>query len=393
MEQLLSTLGATATSSVIRDLLRLVDRPGIISLAGGLPAAESFPVERIREATRRALDTVATYGHAALQYGPTEGDTALRGVLAARQAAAVDEVIVTSGSQQALDLVARALVDPGDVVVVESPAYLGTLQALRTRSPQFEPVVCDRNGLDVEVLAQRLSDGLRPKLVSVVPNFQNPTGSVLSLDRRRTLLDLSARYGFVIVEDDPYGPLRFAGEPLPSLWELGGAGGLVVSLGTASKLLAPGLRVGWACAPSWLMPSLVRLKQSADLHTAGLGQMIVGDLLGDVAFMDAHHRRLAEVYGSRCRALADALEGHAQFDRPDGGMFLWAATPGKDTAAALERAVAGGVAYVPGSAFGVDGGFPDRLRLSFATAPMTAFPAAVDRLVAALDPIVAAAAS
>ena len=169
MDHLLSTLGATATSSVIRDLLRLVDRPGIISLAGGLPAAESFPVERIREATAKALDALGTYGHTALQYGPTEGDTGLRHLLAARCAVAVEEVLVTSGSQQALDLVARALVDAGDAVVVESPAYIGTLQAVRTRSPWLIPIASDRHGIDVDALADRLASGLRPKLVSVVP--------------------------------------------------------------------------------------------------------------------------------------------------------------------------------------------------------------------------------
>jgi 2-aminoadipate transaminase len=304
---------------------------------------------------------------AALQYGPTEGDDELRALAAARLGAAVAaDVLVTTGSQQGLDLVARALVDPGDVVVVEAPSYLGALQALRTCEPAFVDVPLDRDGLCTDVLEERLVAGLRPKLLYTVPNFQNPSGTTLALGRRVHLAALADRYGFVVVEDDPYGVLRFRGDPLPPIRSFGEN---VVSLGTASKLLAPGLRVGWLAAPAWLLGPLVRLKQAADLHTSTLAQRIVADVLADAPFLAAHVEHVGALYRERCDALVDAVDGLVDVVRPDGGMFLWGRMHDGDldTTALLAIAVERGVAFVPGPAFHVAGQGTDALRLSFST--------------------------
>ena len=385
MEHQLSRRAAGATSSVIRDLLRLVERPGVLSLAGGLPAPEGFPVERLRLAAERALAGGGRYGVAALQYGPTEGDDELRALAAARLGSARQEdVLVTTGSQQGLDLVARALVDPGDVVVVEAPSYLGALQAFRTCEPVFVDIPIDGDGLRTDELEQRLAAGLRPKLLYTVPNFQNPSGATLSLGRRVHLAALADRYGFVVVEDDPYGVLRFRGEPLPAIRSCGEN---VVSLGTASKLLAPGLRVAWLAAPAWLAGPLVRLKQAADLHTSTLAQRIVADVLADEEFVAAHIERVAAIYRGRCDALATAIGGIVDVIRPDGGMFLWGRLRASDidTTALLSAAVDQGVAFVPGTAFHVDGRGTDSLRLSFATLAPAELVEAATRLGAAID--------
>jgi 2-aminoadipate transaminase len=367
MDHLLSRRAAGATSSVIRDLLHLVNRPGVLSLAGGLPCADGFPTERMAVAAERALAGGGRYGVEALQYGPTEGDAELRRLVAPADVA-FDQMLVTTGSQQGLDLVARALIDPGDPVVVEAPGYLGALQAMRVCEPRFVPVRTDEHGLRVDELGALLAAGLRPKLVYTVPNFQNPSGATLSLERRRELGDLADRFGFVVVEDDPYGALRFAGEPLPPVRLFTDN---AVTLGSASKVLAPGLRVGWLSAPRWLVGSLVRLKQAADLHTSSLAQRIALDVLSDKAFMAGHLPRIADLYRARCDALVSALDGVLELSRPDGGMFLWCRLPigsaRLDTTEVLPLAVERGVAFVPGAAFFVDGAGHDTMRLSYAT--------------------------
>lgn len=360
---LLSTRARTSTTSVIRDLLRLVDRPDVLSLAGGLPAAELLPVARLREAMERVASPRA------LQYAPTEGVSELREVIAARAGAGARpaDVVVTTGSQQGLDLAARCLLDPGDVVVVEAPSYLGSLQSFRANGATIVSVRGDGHGLDVDELAARLAEGLRPKVVSVVPNFANPSGATLSLERRHALVDLADRYGFVVIEDDPYGELRWSGSALPRLVDL--APDRVISLGSASKVLAPGLRLGWMRGPSWLLDAAVRLKQSADLHTSSLDQMLAADVLGDDAFMSAHLASIRGVYRDRAAALVDALVPlPIEAAMPDGGMFVWARLTGaRDSAVLFERAIDAGVSFVPGVAFDADGRPSDRLRLCFCT--------------------------
>ncbi len=322
----------------------------MLSLAGGLPAPELLAVERVDQASRRVLDR---FGPRALQYGPTEGLDELRAVVGADLAAPLDEIVITTGSQQAIDLLSRCLLDPGDTVVVESPGYLGALQAFQAADADVHAIPGDGEGLRTDALADALRRGLRPKLVYVVATFQNPSGATLSPERRRHLAGLADRYGFVVVDDDPYGELRFTGERPDRLRTLSEQ---VVTLSTASKTVGPGLRVGWVAAPGWLQPALVRAKQVTDLHTSTLTQLIVADVLGDADFMASHLAELRTVYRRRADALVAALAaelgGRVQVARPSGGMFAWVGyTDGTDTAALLPQALAAGVAFVPGDAF------------------------------------------
>lgn len=358
---------------MIRDLLHVTERSDVLSLAGGLPAAEMLPTDRLAIAMDRALRRNGAYGPDALQYGATEGVAELRAAIA-RSAARMDgrtradDVLVTTGSQQALDLVARTTIDPGDTVVMERPAYLGALQTFAGVGARVVTVVSDAEGLRTDELERHLRGGLRPKLCTIVPNFQNPSGATMPTERRAHLASLAERYGFLIVEDDPYRELRFDGDSLPPLRA---HTDLAIGLGSSSKILAPGLRVGWIAAPSPLVDALTRTKQRVDLHTPTLNQLVVLDVLRDVAFLNAHIARLRVCYAARRDALLTALRHHlagrVEVDRPDGGFFLWARLPGTDTEALLPSAVAAGVAFVPGAAFTTDGSGADRMRLSFAS--------------------------
>jgi 2-aminoadipate transaminase len=397
MRTLLSHRAQTSTSSVIRDLLRLTEQPGILSLAGGLPAASSFPLDELRAAALTILDGAGPYGPGALQYGRTEGVSELRALLAERSGADAANVVVTTGSQQALDLIGRCVIDPGDVVVVESPSYVGALQALRAYAPTFEPVPGDADGIDTVELQQRLAAGLRPTACYVVANFANPTGSTLSLERRQQLLALARQYDFLIIEDDPYGELRFRGQTVPAIRDLPDAADHVALVRSTSKTLAPGLRIGWAVLPDWLVDAVVVAKQAVDLHTSTLSQHLALAVLTD---SDAHRQRIATIaqaYARQAEALHSALVRHLgeqlHLTPVDGGMFLWGRlTDGTiDAAQLLPVAVEHGVAFVPGAAFHVarPGDPPDQvphdeLRMSFATLAPETFDEAARRLAAAL---------
>lgn len=356
-------------SSAIRDLLHLAERDDVLSLAGGLPDGSTFPVARIAEAATRALATSGRYGASALQYGPSEGLSPFREWIAQGSAmhdglGAITGTLVTTGSQQALDLLARVLVDPGAVVVVEDPLYLGARQVLIAAGAQLVGVDVDRDGIDVNRLEDHLARGLRPRLVYTVPHFQNPTGAVLAPDRRERLAELALRFGFVIVEDDPYAALSFSSARLASLALL--APDHVVTLGSASKVLAPGLRIGWLQAPAWIHRSLVLAKQSSDLHTPCLDQLIALDVFSDREFLAGHLHSLRSTYAEKATALHETLDGAFNTTMPRGGMFLWG-TADRDTQAELPRAIDTGVAYVPGAAFGVDRDQSLALRLSYAS--------------------------
>jgi 2-aminoadipate transaminase len=388
---LLANRARTARSSAIRDLLHLLEQPGMRSLAGGLPAAEALPVDRFRVAFDRAVAAPGPYGPVALQYGATEGVAELRALVATKANATdgrtvTDEVLVTTGSQQAIDLLARVLVDPGDVVVTERPAYLGSLQAFAAAGATMHAVTTDEQGLRTDELEAALRAGLRPKLCSVVPNFQNPSGATLTSERRVHLAALAEHYGFVVVEDDPYRALRFDG---PDLAPIRAHTDLAVTLGSTSKILAPGLRVGWAIAPPALLAPMVRAKQAADLHTSTTTQYVALDLLRDTAFLDAHVASLRARYAARCEALANALHttlgDRAEFTVPDGGFFLWVRLPGVDTTSLLQRAIEERVAFVPGASFATDSSSDDQARLSFASLPPEDLVDAVARLARALD--------
>jgi 2-aminoadipate transaminase len=297
-------------------------------------------------------------------------------------------VLVTSGSQQALDLVARAMVDPGGVVALADPGYVGAIQAFRLAGAQLLGVGTDHDGLLVDDLARRLSRGLRPTLVYVVPNFHNPTGASLATERCRALAELADHYGFAIVVDDPYRDLRWAGQAPPPLASLSDR---VVTLGSFSKVLCPGLRVGYVVAPRDTLRAVVRVKQAADLHTAGLNQQATFQVLTEPGFLGPHLGRLRALYRHKASALTDALHrrlgGLVEFSHPEGGMYVWARIDDEeaDTGALLGRAMAHGVAFVPGAAFAVEHAFPRHLRLCFATATTAQLDVAVERLSHALS--------
>ena len=376
------------TSSAIRDLLEVAERRDVLSLAGGLPAPEAFPAARIAEAMAGAL---AEAPDRVLQYSTSTGLEPLRTWIAADRGSAVraEDVVVTAGSQQALDLVARTLVDPGDAVVLADPGYVGAIQAFRLAGADLVPVPADGEGLRVDVL----EDGLRagripvPAVVYVVSDFSNPGGATLSGERRNGLARLADRYGFVIVDDDPYGELRWAGERVTPLRERSHR---VVTLGSFSKVLSPGLRVGYATGPAEVMEAVVLCKQAADLHTSTLAQHAVVRVVGDARFWSAHLERLRVLYARRAEALLSSLARRlgperVEVGRVDGGLFVWARLPGVGTTALLPRAVDAGVAFVPGAAFSVAGGTnTDALRLSFATLGEDALDEGVRRLAVAL---------
>ncbi len=371
-------------SSIIRDILARTEGRDVRSLAGGMPDPALFPVTELLAAAADALADPA----GALQYATTIGIVPLRTLLAGATSARVGRpwplggVVVTTGSQQALDLVGRVLLAPGDEVAIDAPGYLGAIQALRARRPRWLPVPVDRDGMDVGVLDERLRAGHRPKLVYTCTDFQNPTGAVLAPDRRLALAELAERYGFLVVEDDPYGAIRFD-EPTTS--PIAAHTDRSLLLQTASKTIAPGLRVGWAAGAVEIVDALVRAKQAVDLHTSTLDQRLVAHLLARPGWLAAHVAGLSERYRDRATTLHTALVAALPdlvVDPARGGLFLWARLPGVDTDALLEAALAAGVAFVPGSAFAVDGASTDTARFSFATLDDSGLVEAVDRLAA-----------
>ncbi|MDR6981167.1 2-aminoadipate transaminase [Streptomyces sp. 3330] len=358
--------------SPVRDILAVTARPEVINFAGGLPAPELFDRAGVAAAFRHALEETPSQ---ALQYATTEGEPSLRERLAARTAArglptTADDLLVTTGSQQALSLLATALVDPGDTVLVEAPCYLAALQVFGLAGARIVAVPGDADGPDPEALAD-LVVRERPKLLYTVPTFQNPTGRTLPTERRAAVAGVAARHGLWIVEDDPYGELRYDGERVPWIAAHPDARDRTILLGSFSKVMAPGLRLGWLRAPDEVRRACVVAKQAADLHTPTVNQLAAARYL--TAFdLDAHVTRVAAVYRERRDAmlagLPDALPAGSVWTRPEGGMFLWVRLPGSyDTTALLPRVVAQDVAYVPGAPFYA--GEPDRstLRLCFVT--------------------------
>jgi len=381
------------TSSIIRELLKLTQRPEVISFAGGLPAAEYFPVERFQDACQRVL---ATQAHQALQYGPTEGYLPLREMIAERLSrdnicVDVDNVLITAGSQQALSLIGALLINPGDHVLVEQPTYLGALQAFATYQAEYVGVPTDDDGLCVDQLPAALRHG--PKFMYILPNFQNPAGVTLSAERRRALIRLAQQQGVPIVEDDPYGQLRFEGEFLSPLVavdaELAGNNGHcytgnVIYLSTFSKTLAPGLRTAWVVAAPSVIQKLVQLKQGADLHTSTFTQMIIYEVARD-GFIDEHVRLLRQVYRQRRDVMLAALDRTmppgVRWTHPDGGLFLWMHLPPEIKIRELfEEALRRDVAFVPGDAFFTIPDPPPTARLNFSCMPEDAIEEGIRRL-------------
>lgn len=378
-ERLFAQRTLTMRSSAIHELLKVTENLDVISFAGGLPAPELFPIAAFHEACSRLL---AEKGESALQYGTTEGYRPLREFIAREHsskymALTTENVLITASSQQALDLLGKLFFDPGDSVLVEAPTYVGALQAFRMYGANFLSTPIDEDGMCCDALEEVLPSEL--KFIYVVPNFQNPTGVTLSLPRRMRLLQLARQHGVPIVEDNPYEELRFEGDRIPSLISLDGQSrrglpGNVIHLGTFSKTLAPGLRLGWVVAPAEIIRRLALLKQGTDLHTSTFSQMLAYEIVRD-GFLRQHIAGLRAIYRERCAAMLRALEelfpAGVIWTHPRGGLFLWITLPeGVDSAAVLDTALQAGVAFVPGKAF-----YPDpelgfrHMRLNFSNSP------------------------
>ncbi|MCY0999420.1 PLP-dependent aminotransferase family protein [Myxococcus sp. MISCRS1] len=360
-------------TSAVREILKVAERPDILSFAGGLPAPELFPVQAIAQAHAQVM---ADEGPAALQYSTTEGFGPLREWIAGHlgrkgRVCEANQVLITNGSQQGIDLVAKVLLDPGDLVIVENPSYLAALQTFGGYEAKFATVESDDQGMRMDDL-ERVLATCKPKLLYIVANFQNPKGTTLALERRKKLVELAQQHRFLILEDDPYGELRFRGEHLPSLAAFDDQG-VVVSLGTFSKTLAPGLRIGWVAGPRDFVRSLTIAKQSTDLHTATLAQRAVSRLLKDFDYY-AHLDALTPVYGQRANAMLDALKAYmpqgTSWTHPEGGMFLWARLPpGLSGDTLLPRAIDQKVAFVPGSPFFASDPRSEFIRLNYSNRP------------------------
>lgn len=375
-------------SSAIRELLKATEQPDTISFAGGLPAPEIFPIEKIATTTQRILQTA---GPQALQYSATEGYRPLRELIAHLLSQpgleiTIDNVLITSGSQQGLDLLGKVLIDPGDRILVESPTYMGMFQSWNTYEPEYIALPSDEDGLITDSGALEKALQLHPKFLYVLPNFQNPTGITLTLERRQQLLELASRYDVPIVEDDPYSQLRYSGEPLPSLISLAGSAGRdqsggherdqsgpydgnVIYLGTFSKVLAPGLRLGWVVASPTLIRKLVQAKQGDDLHAPTFSQMIAYEIVRE-GFLEEHVPLLCQTYRERRDIMLAEMEEYfpenIHWTRPDGGMFLWVTLQeGMDAVEVLKEASAQRVTFVPGARFHADDRGANTFRLSF----------------------------
>lgn len=389
----------TPSGSPIRELFKYLGEPGMISFAGGYPASDLFDVEGLDAAQARAYHAP----NRCLQYGPTDGLPELKReliALMARRGATVslEQLLVTTGSQQGLDLLLRIMVAPGDVVMTEQPAYPATLQAMKLQQAEIVTVPVDENGLDVNKLATLLALGAvaRPKLIYTVPTFANPTGATHTRERRIALLKLAVKYRFLVVEDDPYGDLRFAGEAVPSILtlanEVPGSRDWVVHLASLSKIVAPGLRVGWTIAPAEITRRCVIAKQTVDLCSAPWTQATAAEYLAHGA-LERHLPRITAMYKRKGDALCNALReqfGNAiQFHQPEGGMFVWARVEGIDASALLQRAIGNKVIFVPGKAFFADKVDASALRLSFAAPGVEDIVEGTRRLKRAYDEVLA----
>src|SRR5438105_468306 len=373
--------------SVIREILKVTERPGIISFAGGLPSPKTFPVSEFRAACEKVL---RDDGPAALQYAASEGYGPLREMVAAMLPWNVDpaQVLITTGSQQGLDLVAKVLIDTGSRILVETPTYLGALQAFTPMEPEVASVASDAEGVDVDDLVAKAKGPAGPaRFLYVLPNFQNPTGRTMTEPRRAALSRRAAEIGLPLVEDNPYGDLWFDAPPPAPLTARDPEG--CVYLGSFSKVLAPGLRLGFVVAPKAVYPQLLQAKQAADLHSPGFNQRMVSEVMRD-GFLDRHVPTIRALYKSQRDAMLAALKREmqgldVQWNTPDGGMFLWARLPqGMSAIELLPKAVDQGVAFVPGAAFYAGDADPRCLRLSFVTATAEQIDTGIAALAAAI---------
>lgn len=372
------------SGNLIREILKLTAQPDIISFAGGMPSPGSFPIAELKEAAMEAFDQA---GAQVLQYGETEGYKPLKkwvsGWLTNKGIAANEEnLLILSGSQQGLDLAAKAFLDPGDQVVIESPSYLAAFQIFDSYQATYLTVGSDEHGMKVDELEEILANN-KPKFIYTVATFQNPTGATLALERRQKLAELSAKYNVPVIEDDPYGWLRYEGEEIPTIKALDKAG-TVIYLGSASKIISPGIRVGWAVADPTILRKMIIGKQAGDVHTSNLSQAIVHNYCSK-GLLDPHIAKTCEEYKVKRDAMLDAMKRYfpaeAHWNPPMGGLFIWVTMPeGINTKELLEAAVKEKVAFIPGYPFFVGKGGENTMRLNFSNASLEAIEEGIKRL-------------
>lgn len=374
LERLFSRRTKVMRPSEIRELLKLTQQPDIISFAGGLPNPDAFPIDEIQDITRRVLEEK---GKLALQYGPTEGIRSLRETLANRcrkdgMDASSDNVLITTGSQQGLDVIGRIFLDPGDTIIVELPTYLGAINAFRAYEVNFEGIPLDKDGMRIDLLEDKIEDlkkkGITPKFIYVVPTFQNPAGVVMPESRRKKLVDIANEHDLLIIEDDPYGKLIYEGDfvrPIKSFDDEG----RVIYLSTFSKILSPGFRLAWIVADEEIIRKLSIGKQALDLCSNTFAQYIANEFI-ESGYLDLHIMRIIEMYRPKRDRMMESIKKYFPEDtichKPRGGMFAWVTLPGDiDTEEMFLDAIKEKVAYIHGKAFHVDGGGASSMRLNF----------------------------
>lgn len=372
------------TGSAIRELFKLLAVPGMISFAGGNPSPDALPSEEVAELSRELL---LDKGKILLQYGATEGYAPLRESLVAYLKdsfsfdAAPDEILPVTGSTQAMDLLCRALINPGDGIIVENPTFLGNMQCMRLYQANLIPVDSDENGMRVDLLEEAIIRE-HPKMIYIIPTFQNPTGRTLSLERRKRVAELAEKYGVIVAEDDPYRDLRYLGEGLPSIKSFDKAG-FVAFMGSFSKVISPGLRVGFLAADKHLLRKCTVGKQSSDVHTANLNQAICDAYLRR-GMLKPHVKKICAAYREQMLLMLDLLGktgGIARYTKPEGGLFIFAELEdGLNALDILNKCVAKGVAYVPGTHFYINGGHDNTLRLNFSMPTLSQIARGMDML-------------
>jgi DNA-binding transcriptional MocR family regulator len=371
------------STSIIREILKISSQPGVISFAGGLPAPEMFPLDELRQA---AMDVIDEYQSASMQYSLSMGITPLREAIAERESSQgaptkTENILITSGSQQGIELCARAFIDPGDYIITEYPTYVGALQAFNFYQTRYAPVEMDDDGMIVDQVETAIKR-YNPKMIYAVATFQNPTGITMTLERRQALVDIASKYNIPLIDDNPYSSIRFSGENLPSLKELGGD--IVIALGTFSKICAPGLRVAWMNATEKILSVFEKVKQCADLHTNTFTQFMINNFIRS-GKIDEHITRLIKNYGDKRNLMLEEMEKHfppeIKWTRPEGGLFLWCELPKSMSASnLLNKAIEEKVAYVYGSPFYPDGKNDNTFRLNFSNATLDTISEGIKRL-------------
>ncbi|MED4227843.1 PLP-dependent aminotransferase family protein [Neobacillus cucumis] len=360
--------------SETREILKVTERPEVISFAGGLPAPELFPVEALKDACNAVLNEE---GAASLQYSTTEGYIPLRDAICQRMKviginANIEHVLITSGSQQAIDLTGRLFINEGDTIICESPTYLAAINAFKSYNPKFVEVAMDDDGMVMEELEKKLIEYPNTKFIYTIPDFQNPTGRTLKLERRKRMIELANQYDVLIVEDNPYGAIRFAGEALPPVKHFD-TEGRVIYICTFSKIFTPGLRLGWICADESFIEKYVAFKQTADLHTDSFAQRITAKYL-ELYNIEEHINKIKAVYKERCTAMLSCIKEffpkNINYSMPEGGLFIWIELPESvDSGELFAKCLENNVAFVPGAPFFPNGTKKNSLRLNYSNMP------------------------